>query len=144
MKFLATLIFTFSTLFSATYFSLDDVTSLHLHMLNKVEFMDEKQKDTLKKDIISKLKKAGFKFGEVDSAAFIIKIKSIEIEDGEVVHISVSLGEDVIVSRKDEIDVFSFTYYTDDLIEADEPYEETIDALNSLISKFINAYEDDN
>ncbi|WP_324170888.1 hypothetical protein [Sulfurimonas sp.] len=144
MRFLATLLFTFSTLFSANYFSLDDVNSLHLHMSNKLEFMDEKQKKSLKKDITDKLKKAGFKFGKVDSINFLVKLKSVEIDEGEVVHISIGLGENVTASRGQDIDIFAYTFYMDTLLEADEPYEETIYTINRLISKFIDAHKFDN
>ena len=144
MKKLLLILFTCGTLFSASFYTLDNLNSLNLYVANQVGFMDKKQKENIKKSLKSRLQKAGFIFGRTDSTTFMLKIESININDTEVIYVQIGLGEEVTTSRKDKIKSFAFTYLANDFIESDEPYIDTIESIDFLLSEFINAYKDDN
>ena len=130
-----------STLFSASIYTLDNVNALNLYIANETDFMNKKE---LKKELTSKLEKAGFVFGETDALILVVKIQSLEIEDSMAITVSVVLGEEVTTKRKDKIETFSYTYLESKFIEGYEPKEDTMEALNSLIDDFIAAHKDDN
>ena len=133
-----------SSLFSQSFYTLDNVKSLSLYMPNKVGFMDKKQKDNLKKSVIKRLKDAGFVFGETDATTIMIKIESISVEDTQVIHVQLGLGEEVLTSRPGKIHTFALTYLETDFIDSDEPILDTIESVNFLLSEFLEAYKDDN
>ena len=81
-----------SSLFSQSFYTLDNVKSLSLYMPNKVGYMDKEQKKKLKDSVIQRLKNAGFVFGKTDATTFMIKLDSIYINETEV--ISIQLGLD--------------------------------------------------
>jgi len=144
MKKILLLLLTYGTLFSASFYTLDNINSLSLYMANQVGYMDKKQKESLKKSVIQKLKKAGFAFEKADAVTFMVKIESINVNDTEVIYVQIGLGEEVVTSRKNNIETFAFTYLASDFIESDEPYTDTIESVNFLLSAFIEAYKDDN
>ncbi len=131
-------------LFSQSYFTLDNVRSLNLYFASDAEFLTQEQKETLKKTVRKKLEKAGFVFGETDAYVFVVKIESIGIEESQAIDIQVKLGEEVITKRKDNIETFAYTYLEHKLVEGYDPYEDTREALSSLVDGFINAHKDDN
>ncbi|EHP28868.1 hypothetical protein SMGD1_0341 [Sulfurimonas gotlandica GD1] len=106
--------------------------------------MDKEQKDSLKESVIEKLKKAGFIFGKTDATTFMIKIESINVNDTEVIHVQLALGEEVLTSRPGNIHSFALTYLATDFMESDEPVKDTIESVESLLSEFLEAYKDDN
>jgi len=144
MKKLLLLLLTYGTLFSASFYTLDNVKSLNLYVANQADFMDKKQKNEIKKNLKIRLQKAGFIFGETDSITFMLKIEAIDVDDTQVINVQIGLAEEVITSRKASIETFAFTYLANDFIESDEPYIDTVESINFLVSEFINAYRDDN
>ena len=94
--------------------------------------------------IKNKLQKAGFTFGEADPINFIVKVKSVEIDDIHVISVFLGLAEDVTTKRIDNIQTQAFTFMTDTLIESEDPYEDTLEAIDFLTCRFLTAYKDDN
>ena len=131
-------------LFAQSYYTLDNVHSLNLYFASEAEFINQEQKETLKKRVQQKLEKAGFVFGETDASIFVVRIQSIGIEESQAIDIQVKLGEEVITKRKDNIETFAYTYLEHKLIEGYDPFADTLEALDFLIDGFINAYKDDN
>lgn len=138
------LILTCASSFSSSIYTLDNVHSLNLYLANETEFLDKEKKEKLKSDLTKKLEKAGFIFGQTDATILVIKIQSLAIEESLAINISVGLGEEIITKRKDKIESFAYTYLESKFIEGYDPYEDTIEALDSLIDDFISAYKDDN
>ena len=138
------LILTCMSAFSSSIYTLDNVHSLNLYLANETEFLDKEKKEKLKSDLTKKLENAGFVFGQTDATILVIKIQSLAIEESLAINISVGLGEEVITKRKDNIESFSYTYLESKFIEGYDPYEDTIEVLNSLIDDFIAAHKDDN
>lgn len=133
-----------ASLFSQSFYTLDNVKSLSLYMPNSAKYMNKKQKNTLKNSVIKKLKDAGFVFGKTDATTFMLKIDSINVEDTEVIYIQLGLGEEVLTPRPGKIHSFAFTYLENDFIDSDEPIQDTIESVDFLISQFLEAYKDDN
>lgn len=129
-----------SSLFSASIYTLDNIRNLNLYIDNQTDFMDKKE---LKKELSTKLEKAGFVFGETDALILVVKIQSLEIEESMAISIFLGLGEEVVTHRKDKVETFSYTYLETKFIEGYEPKEDTTEALNGLIDDFIAAHKDD-
>ena len=106
--------------------------------------MEKYEKQNIEKFIKNKLQKAGFVFGEVDPVTFVVKVKSIEVNEVHVITVFVGLAEDVTTKRIDKIETHAFTYMTDTLIESEDPYEDTLEAIDFLTCRFLTAYRDDN
>ncbi|MDA3907544.1 MAG: hypothetical protein PF437_00505 [Sulfurimonas sp.] len=132
------------SLFSQSFYTLDNIKSLSLYMPNKVGYMDKEQKQKLKDSVIEKLKDAGFVFGKTDATTIMIKIESIRVNDTEVIHIQLGLAEEVLTHRPGNIHSFALTYLATDFMESDEPVQDTIESVDSLLSEFLEAYKDDN
>lgn len=133
-----------SSLFSQSFYTLDNVKSLSLYMPNKATYMDKEQKQNLKDSVIKRLKDAGFVFGKTDATTFVLKIESINVEDTEVIYIQLGLAEEVLTQRPGKVYSFAFTYLENDFMESDEPIQDTIESVDFLISQFLEAYKDDN
>ncbi|NOQ29710.1 MAG: hypothetical protein GQ570_01170 [Helicobacteraceae bacterium] len=106
--------------------------------------MDQKQKEEIKKSAKKRLQKAGFVFGKPDAISFMLKVESINITNIEVINVQLSLGEEIITKRHENIESFALTYFANDFLEAEDPYDDTLESINFLISEFIDAYHDDN
>ena len=131
-------------LLAESFYTLDNVHSLNLYLANETEFIDKAQKEKMDKVLTKKLEEAGFVFGKTDAYIFVVKIKSLEIEESVAISIQVGLGEEVTTKRKDKIETFAYTYLENKLIEGYDPYEDTMEALNGMIEQFIDAHKDDN
>ncbi|MDF1881690.1 hypothetical protein JHD50_10335 [Sulfurimonas sp. MAG313] len=128
-------------LFSASMYTMDNIKDLNLYIDNQTNFLDKKE---LEKSLKNKLEMEGFVFGKVDALILVIKVQALDIEDSVAIYISIGLGEEVITKRKDKIETFSYTYLESKFIEAYEPKEDALEALDSLIDDFILAHKDDN
>lgn len=131
-------------LFGLSMFTLDNVKNLKFHFTNNTYFMEKHEKESIKKFIKDKLEKAGFVFGEVDPITFVVKVKSIEVNEVHVISIFVGLAEDVKTKRKGAIETYAYTYMTSTLIESEDPYEDTLEAVDFLTCQFLTAFKDDN
>lgn len=131
------------SLFGAPFFTLDNLDNLRIFFMNKTDFIDKSEGEKIKGMAEKKLKAAGFRMNEVDASTFMIKIESIKLEKKYVVNTTVAIGEEIITNRKESPQTFAFTYYMNDLIDTDEPYEETMESIEFLMDAFIEAYNDD-
>ncbi len=133
-----------SPLFCSSMFTLDNVKNLKFHFTNNTYFMEKHEKESIKKFIKEKLEKAGFVFGKVDPITFVVQVKSIEVNEVHVINISVGLAEDVKTKRAGGIETYAYTYIKSTLIESEDPYEDTLEAVDFLTCQFLTAYKDDN
>jgi len=106
--------------------------------------MSKKEKDKIVKYIKGELTKAGFVLGKADSSTFFFKVNAKEVDDTYIINIQSGLAEEVTTSRKDNIETFAYTYFASELIESDEPIEDTVEMIEFLLNQFIVAYKDDN
>lgn len=133
-----------SSLFCSSVFTLDKIKNLKFHFTNNTHFIEKPEEQSIRDLIKNKLQKAGFTFGEVDPINFVVKVKSVEIDEVHVISIFFGLAEDVTTKRIGQIETYAFTYMTDTLIESEDPYEDTIEAIDFLTCQFLTAYRDDN
>ncbi|MFT7004005.1 MAG: hypothetical protein ACJAWW_001357 [Sulfurimonas sp.] len=133
-----------SSLFSQTFFTLDNLKSLRIYMVASTDLITIEEKATIKENVIKRLAAAGFIFGEPDATNFMVKIQTVDIEDSHAIHIQIALAEDVITSRPDNIHTFAFTYFLDDFIESDNPYTDITESVDFLLTEFLDSYKDDN
>lgn len=141
-KIFLSIIFSVS-LFGASMFTLENVNNLKLYIDNSSDLINIEQINHIKKITEQKLKSAGIELNKVDASTFMIKIETIEIEESYAALVSIGLGEEVTTKRKDKIQTFSWTYYTTDFMELDEPYKNILESVNYLVDEFIEGYEDD-
>ena len=134
----------YSSLFSASIYTLDNVKNINFYLANKADFLDKEQKTYIKKFVKEKLQKAGFIFGKTDSQTIIIRIDAKEVESTYIINIRFGLAEDVVTMRKDNIETFAYTYLSNTMIESDEPYEDTLEYIQFLLYEFIQAHKEDN
>jgi len=113
-------------------------------MPNKVGFMSKEEKSKLKESVLERLREAGFVFGKTDSTTIMIKIESIRVNDTEVIHVQLGLGEEVLTHRPGNVHTFALTYLATDFMESDEPIKDTIESVDTLLSEFLEAYKEDN
>ena len=146
-KIIFLLLFLYSSLFSFSMFTLDKVQNFKIHFINSAGFLSKDEQSKLTKYTKEKLqKREGFIFGEIDPIVLFIKVKSIEIDD-ELYAISVEfyLAEDVVSKQRDEdIKTFAYTYFKSILMESEDPYDDTLEAIDYLTCQFLKAYKDDN
>lgn len=144
MKKLLLIFLTCSSLFSASIYTLDNVKKLSIYFSNKSGYIDKQQKNDIKKSIREKLEKAGFIFTKPDSVTLIVKVQAKEIDETYVINVQLGTAEYVITKREGDVETFAYTYLRSELIESDEPYEDTVDMINFLLDQYIVAYKDDN
>jgi len=146
-KIIFVLLLTYSSVFSFSMFTLDKVNNFKIHFINSAGFLDKKEQAELTKYAKDKLKKrSGFIFDEIDPIVLFIKVRSIEIEDGlYAISVEFYLAEDILTRRgKDKIPTFAYTYHQSTLMESEDPYEDTLEAIDYLTCQFLTAYKEDN
>jgi len=147
IKILIIFIFSFSSLFSFSMFTLDKIDNFKIHFINSAGFLNEKEEKELINYTKRKLqKRANFSFDKIDPEVLFIKVKSIEIDDGiYAISVEFYLAEDVVTLRgKKNIKTFAYTYHQSTLMESQDPYEDTLEAIDYLTCQFLKAYKDDN
>ncbi len=147
IKILISLLILYSSLFSLSMFTLDKVQNFKIHFINSAGFLSkDEQKELTKYAKVKLQKRVGFIFDKIDPIVLFIKVKSIEIED-DLYAISVEfyLAEDVVSKqRSEDVKTFAYTYFQSTLMESEDPYEDTLEAIDYLTCQFITAYQDDN
>jgi len=141
-KILFTLLFC-TSLFAQAPFTTDNLKNLRLHIINKTKFIDKKQELEIKALAMKKLKAVGIVFDKVDSSTFMIKIESLKVDKSYAVNVQVAVAEEVTSKREEKIETLDFTYFSNDLIDTQEPLVETLESINFLIDGFIELYLED-
>jgi len=144
VKVLVFFLLLYSSLFSKSIYTLDNVEKLGIYMDLHADFIGKDEKIQLKKFVKDKLLKAGFVFGKVDSAFIIVRLNAKEIDDTYIINIDLGLAEDVATFRKDNTETFAYTYLAGSMIESDEPMEDTKEYIAFLLYEFIAAHKEDN
>ena len=143
-KLIFLLLLFYTSSFCSSIHTLDNVKNISLYLSNKSSFLDESQKKHIKEFVKEKLLKAGFVFGETDSAVIVIKVEAKEVDSTYAIHLQLGLSEEVRTMRKDNIETFAYTYLSNTMIESDEPYEDTLEYIQFLLYEFIAAHKEDN
>lgn len=145
IKILFILFLIYNSLFASSMFTLDKVQNFKLHFINSAGFLTKEEQKKLKKFTKEKLQKDGFIFDQIDPIILFIKVKSIELdEELYAINIQLYLAEDVTTKRIKEVKTFAYTYFESTLIESEDPYEDTLEAIDYLTCQFKTAFKDDN
>nr|WP_321268381.1 hypothetical protein [uncultured Sulfurimonas sp.] len=133
-----------TSVFAESFYTLDKVKDLRMYMSLNADFLSVEQRKSIEESATSKLKKAGFVFGKTDAAIFMINVESVEVEESHAIYIQVGLGEEVLTPRSPKVYSFAFTYLANDFVDSDEPYTDTLESVNFLVSQFIESHKEDN
>jgi hypothetical protein len=133
-----------TSLFSNTFYTLDNIKNLRMFTTTSTNFLDKQKISKIENIAKEKLINAGFVFGGDDSATFMIKIEAIEIADVQAIYVEIGIGEEVKTLREGDVYSFAFTYLANDLVESDDPYTDILESLDFLISQFLELYKIDN
>lgn len=146
IKIIFILLLSFNSLFGLSMFTLDKVQNFKIHFINSAGFLSKEEQVELTSFAKAKLqKRANFIFGQVDPIVLFIKVKSIELDDGiYAITVEFYLAEDVRTKRGKEIKTFAYTYHQSTLMESEDPYEDTLEAIDYLTCQFLTAYKYDN
>lgn len=132
----------FSFTFGALPFTVENVHNLRIMLINHSDIVSQKQIKNIKINIEKKLKKHKINFKGVDPSTLAIVIETTKVNKTNIANIQLIISEEVITRRKNNINTFAFTYYTNDFFEIEEEtgIEESIDA---LLEQFLELYEED-
>ena len=141
--FLLILIVTYS--FSITPYSLENLKEFNVKVLNKKKTISKE----LEKKIVDKIKdefnRLGIKTQSKNFSNFKIKIKIDKIKNVDFVRTSISVSEDVIPLRDENLEMLAITYKKEDSFEAEDLeldiYESIVDY---LLDDFIEQYKNEN
>lgn len=133
-----------SSLFSESFFTLDSVKDLRIYISSSADFLDKEKQSNIKDIVKERLLKAGFVFGENDAITFMLKIEAIEIADAQAIYVEIGLGEEVKTLRDGDNYSFAFTYLANDFIDSKDPYIDTLESIEFLMSQFIESHKIDN
>lgn len=133
-----------SSLFSETFFTLDNVKDIRIYMSSSADFLDKNKQASIEEIVKERLQKAGFAFGKKDAITFMLKIEAIQTLDTHAIYIEIGLGEEVKTLRDGDVYSFAFTYLANDFINSDDPYAETLESIDFLITQFIDSHKIDN
>lgn len=134
-----------SFLYADSLFTLDGVQKLDIYIANKTSFIGTKEKDEIKKLLKDELSQNGFIFGEVDPIVLVLAISSKEIDENFVINIDFILAEEVTAHRGGKnIKTFANTYQMSELIESNEPLEDTKRTIDIILQQFIKSHKQDN
>jgi len=133
-----------TSLFSDTFYTLDNIKNLRMYTTTSTNFLDKQKIAKIENIAKERLIKAGFVLDGNDSATFMIKIEAVEIEDIQAIYVEIGIGEEVKTLRDDDVYSFAFTYLANDLVESDDPFADILESLDFLISQFLELYKIDN
>jgi len=146
MRTLLFILLSYSSLFSASMFTLENVNNLNVYLVQSTDFMDTQKEDEIKALIKKRLLSKGITSGNVDPATVFVRIESVSIKEITVIHVMLGLGEEVTSKRKDAIETFAFTYHASDMMESEknDAYVDTIESIEMLVGEFLETYVEDN
>lgn len=131
------------SLFAALPFTLENLQSLRIYVINKSDFIDKKQEELLKEAVAKKLSTAKIVLNATDSSTFMIKIESEQIGAVYAVNVGIAVGEEIITKRQDATQTLAFTYHANDFFQSKEPLVDTFESVNFLVDDFIDLYNED-
>lgn len=133
-----------TSLFSDTFYTLDNIKNLRMYMTTSTNFLDKEKIAKIENIAKERLLDSGFVFEGDDAATFMVKIEAVEVLDTQAIYVEIGIGEEVKTLRDGDIYSFAFTYLANDFINSDDPYTDTLESLDLLISQFIEAHKLDN
>ena len=146
MRLFLTLILTCNLLFGYSMFTLDNPKNMNVYVDNKSDFLRSEDIAKIKKYVSDTLTKNGLKVGGIDPATMVITIESATIGDTRVVHMQLSVAEEVITKRKGAIETLAMTFGAADMFEgeSEDSLVDTMESLEMLVGEYIDAYREDN
>jgi len=158
-----------TSLFSNTFYTLDNIKNLRIFTTTSTNFLDKQKISKIENIVKERLLNAGFIFGGDASATFMIKIEATELENVQAIYVEISIVEELerlrcyqssqraiyvetssIVEelktlRDGDVYCFSITYFDNDFIKSDDPYTDVLESLDFLILQFLELlYKIDN
>lgn len=144
MKILVLSLILFYNAFAITPFSLENISSVNVKILNKQKLLSEKKEEELTKKIEKRLNQAGIKTDSKSFSNFLIKVKGVEIADETVCLITLFLVEDVLITRQNPTKAIATTYSKDDFFQTDSPEDDIVESIEFLLEEFISQYQEEN
>lgn len=144
MKLFLPLLLACSTLFGSLPFTLDNLQNLRIVLINKTDFIPQEDEAKIKESVAKKLQAHGIEFDKQDANTLMIKIDTFKVDETFVVHTQFVIGEEVQTRRKEQVGTLAFTYHSNDLIDTQEPYADTIESIEYLANEFLELYDEDN
>lgn len=131
-------------LFAISPFSLENIKSVNVKILDKQKILDEKTYETLTNNVEKKLQEIGMRTQSKNFANLLIKIRSLESDTTTFLHVSLFLVEDVSIYREKETKAIATTYSKDDLFSSTSPKEDVIESIEFLLDEFLSQYIEEN
>lgn len=135
----------YSCAFALTPFSLEGLEGVNITVLNKKhKVLDDAFKKSLEEDIASKLKAVGIKTSSPTFSNFLIKVQESKTEKNTLCHVTLSLIENVQISRKKAVDAIAITFFKEDSFESTDLEADIRESVGFLVDEFIDQYKEEN
>lgn len=132
----------YSFAFGAVPFTVENIQNLRILLINHSDIVSKKQIENIKIDIQKNLEKHGINLKEIDPSTLVIIIETMEVNKINIANIQFIISEEVITRRKNDINTFAFTYYTNDFFEIEEK-SDIKESVDILLEQFLELYEED-
>ncbi|MDD3344407.1 MAG: hypothetical protein PHR87_12630 [Sulfurospirillaceae bacterium] len=131
--------------FALTPFSLEGLEGVNITVLNKKhKVLDDAFKKSLEADIASKLKAVGIKTSSPTFSNFLIKVQENQTEKNTLCRVTLSLIENVHISRKNTVEAIAITFSKEDSFESNDLEADIRESVGFLVDEFIDQYKEEN
>ena len=139
------LLFSQLTLFATTPYNLEGIKALNVLVLDQNAILTPDFETKLRAGLKQRLDDNGIVSKKDGVGAMFIKIAATKVGKISVIHITLGIGEESIISRGSQVKSFALTYSYDDMIETENVEADVYDSvLNFLIEEFLEQFHEDN
>lgn len=136
------LIFLYSSIFGAPPFTAENINNLKLVIKNSSKLTTKEEINNIKLYIKKTLLSKGIKTDGLDPNILAIKIETTDINKTNIANIQFIIAEEIITKRKDDIETFAYTYFSNDFFEIEEK-SDIKESIETLLEQFLELYEED-
>lgn len=132
------------SLFALTPFSLELLKEVNVTLLDKQKLVSEPSLAMIKAEVENKLNTVGIKTSTKNFSNLLIKIQKYPIKETTLVHVTLSIVENVELKRASSINGIAISYTKDDLFETASIETDVKESVLFLMDEFLDQYKEEN
>lgn len=132
------------SLFALTPFSLESLKEVNVTLLDKQKLVSDPSLAMIKTEVENKLHTVGIKTSTKNFSNLLIKIQKYPIKETTLVHVTLSIVENVELKRASSINGIAISYTKDDLFETASLETDVKESVLFLMDEFLDQYKEEN
>ena len=132
------------SLFALTPFSLESLKEVNVTLLDKQNLVSKPSLAMIKTEVEKKLHTVGITTSTKNFSNLLIKIQKYPIKETTLVHVTLSIVENVELKRASSINGIAISYTKDDLFETASLETDVKESVLFLLNELIEQFKEEN